>query len=373
MTVSGDRPSAGIKNEEHCFFYFGFTMSIEKVAKEAGVSNATVSYVINNKGGVSEETAQRVRQAIKKLNYIPRSSKKNAEAGGHTQQHTLIGLALTNTEATLYNNPFYSRLFHQLDSEIARRLGSTLLMKQSEMPNTKMNIEGCIFIGFGPTSPRELNVPFITVLGHNPIDQSLCADHIEPDNIRIGALAAKYLLEKGHRYVGFFHPHDKNHVATNLRKLGFFDILKNVTSVETECYEQVIYDRNRDGSGLLYEYEQLPDLQAFMKAFVELKKRPTALFIPSDSHMVIFQNAFHRHGIRPGRDIELIGCNNEVPLISSLDPRPATIDMNSPLMAKLAVDRLIYRMQHPQEQGDFIQIQTQPTLIEAGYGVVRQW
>ena len=45
--------------------------TLKDVAQEAGVSSATVSYILNGKRSISEETKARVMEAIKKLDYVP--------------------------------------------------------------------------------------------------------------------------------------------------------------------------------------------------------------------------------------------------------------------------------------------------------------
>ena len=56
-------------------------VTIEDVAREAMVSVATVSRVVNESGRVSEATARRVRQAIDKLGYVPNPSARNLRRG----------------------------------------------------------------------------------------------------------------------------------------------------------------------------------------------------------------------------------------------------------------------------------------------------
>ncbi len=52
-------------------------ISIREVAHEAGVSVTTVSYVLNNKGNISEETRQRVLQAAEELGYVPNAAARS--------------------------------------------------------------------------------------------------------------------------------------------------------------------------------------------------------------------------------------------------------------------------------------------------------
>lgn len=56
--------------------------TIKDVAKEAGVSIATVSNIMNNKASVSEETYQKVYEAIEKLDYKPNMLARNLKSNG---------------------------------------------------------------------------------------------------------------------------------------------------------------------------------------------------------------------------------------------------------------------------------------------------
>ncbi len=73
-------------------------ISIKDVAKEANVSIATVSRVINN-GSVSEQRKVRVLNAIKKLNYVPNNSARNLASVNNTKR---IKLLVPNIEQTCY-------------------------------------------------------------------------------------------------------------------------------------------------------------------------------------------------------------------------------------------------------------------------------
>lgn len=63
--------------------------TIKDVAREAGVTSATVSYVLNNTGRVSEATRQRVLEAARQLNYRPSITAQNLRSG----ESRIIGYA----------------------------------------------------------------------------------------------------------------------------------------------------------------------------------------------------------------------------------------------------------------------------------------
>lgn len=91
-------------------------VSIKDVAKEAGVSTTTVSYVLNRHPGetISAETTQRVLDAAKRLNYVP-----NLNARSLSSRHTnLIGVVIPQTEPGkefMFSNPFYGELLSAID------------------------------------------------------------------------------------------------------------------------------------------------------------------------------------------------------------------------------------------------------------------
>ena len=83
--------------------------TLKDVAQEAGVSSATVSYILNGKRSISEETKARVMEAIKKLDYVP-----DLNARGLTMRDSkLIGVVVPQTEPgerLMFQNSFYSEI-----------------------------------------------------------------------------------------------------------------------------------------------------------------------------------------------------------------------------------------------------------------------
>ncbi len=94
-------------------------VTIRDIALQAGVSVATVSYVINNKKGqsISEETAQRVWQFVNLLNYKPSIYAKNLRSAPKSK---LIAIYANSTDNTLYNSELFclmTKLIQSFDNE----------------------------------------------------------------------------------------------------------------------------------------------------------------------------------------------------------------------------------------------------------------
>ena len=101
--------------------------NIKDVAKQAGLSIATVSRVINGSGRVSEKNEHAVRDAVEKLNYKP-----NLIARGlATKRSNIIGLVIPNIL-----NPFFSELAQIID-EITSKHGYKILIFNSNNSKEK--------------------------------------------------------------------------------------------------------------------------------------------------------------------------------------------------------------------------------------------
>jgi DNA-binding LacI/PurR family transcriptional regulator len=70
------------------------------------------------------------------------------------------------------------------------------------------------------------------------------------------------------------------------------------------------------------------------------------VFIPVDRVTLRAYRQLEQHGINPGRDVQAVSCDNEQELLSLMDPRPDSIDLNRKAIAQLAVERLLWQMKH---------------------------
>ncbi|MCF7974969.1 MAG: hypothetical protein K9N55_14220, partial [Phycisphaerae bacterium] len=67
-------------------------------------------------------------------------------------------------------------------------------------------------------------------------------------------------------------------------------------------------------------------------------------------------------GIQPGRDLEIISCNNETSLLAGLAPRPISIDIQPETIGKKAVEQLRWRILHPDDESQ-ITIEVSPKFL----------
>src|SRR5438309_8949222 len=183
------------------------TITIEDVARAAGVSAMTVSRVVNGGRNVRESTRAAVLEAVDKLHYSPNTAARSLAAG----EATHIGLLYANPSAAYLSQFLIGAL------EAARKAGSHLVIESCESENADeqaevtrrfatSDVEGVILPP--PLSESQpilveleaMQIPVVTVAVGSPRESGL--------NVRIDDYAAamemtRYLLDLGHRDIGF--------------------------------------------------------------------------------------------------------------------------------------------------------------------------
>ncbi len=207
-------------------------VSIKDVAREAGVSTTTVSYVLNRKPSqtISAETTERIWQAVRKLNYVP-----NLNARSLTSQKTnLIGVVIPQTEPGkefMFANPFYGELLSAIEYT-ARRNGYHLLLSGPDPDQNysqiarNRSVDGIIIVGSYPdrniTELHQLSVPVVLVDTYikDPLFHTIGIDDRQG-----GLLATRYLIAHGHREIAFVSGSVSEQGVTQKRFLGYMDAL----------------------------------------------------------------------------------------------------------------------------------------------------
>lgn len=182
-------------------------VGIRDVAREAGVSVATVSRVLSAGGyPVSEETRRKVLASAKRLNFVP-----NDLARGLSQDRTnTIGVIVPNLA-----NLYYARLLLGVE-EAAAKHGISIIFCNTNHDVSKREsdirlllqkrVDGILICGSGTDYHSGMGplvntgAPFV-VLGRQ---DSLQHPAVHADNLRAGYVATRHLIEQGHRRIAFF-------------------------------------------------------------------------------------------------------------------------------------------------------------------------
>jgi len=342
-------------------------MSITKVARIAGVSHATVSRVINNRRGVAPKTIEQVRRAMREVNYTPRAPSlrrgpRTKEARGLRTGNVaflLFGLG----ESLIAQFPVLTHVLQEVQNALARE-GLNMILghvnDRGEMPPAVMvgEIDGAILHGHQPgRDSRTILEPFPAVWVMTA-PEDFWGDQVQPDNERIGQLAAQYFLDRGHRRLAFLNiqPH---HPAYETR-------LRMFSKKAAESVDASVAVVGPSGAEAPDIYEDVATLERrvrmMIRDFATLSPPATGLFVPSDILAPTVYKALTLEGLAPGRDVTILSCNNERSILSGLLPCPATIDINVRSIARRATRQLLWRITNPEE--DYrVRLLIKPTLV----------
>jgi LacI family transcriptional regulator, galactose operon repressor len=305
-------------------------ITIEDVARAAGVSAMTVSRVINKGRNVRESTRAAVLEAVEKLNYSPNTAARSLAAG----EAAHIGLLYANPSAA-YLAQFLIGALHA-----ARSAGVHLVIESCESEDADeqaevtrrfatSDVEGVVLPP--PLSESQpilaeleaMQIPVVTVAMGVPQKDSL--------NVRIDDHAAameitRYLLELGHRKFGFIRGHP-NHVASHDRFRGFCDaIVEAGLDPDDVAVEQGYFSYR---SGMIAGDRILSS-----------DEPPTAIFASNDDMAAATVSVAHRRGLNVPEDLSIVGFDDTA-LATSVWPELTTVKQPISAMAEAALELLI--------------------------------
>lgn len=303
------------------------------VAKAAGVSQTTVSRIVNGREGVSDDIRAKVEAAIEKLGYRPNLSARSLVT---SRTHT-IGVVLGDPR-----NSYYAELLHTISGELNRAGYRTLILSgradtTEDLARTlwETNVDGVILTTTLLPPDDEgrivsLGVPSVT-MGPGAAPAS---DSISPDNFEGGRIAARHLLGLGHRRIGVISG-PLGAASVNDRHRGFL--------LELEAAD-VAFDES------LLEVADLDYTRAFdaTTRLLRLGEPPTALFCHNDLVAFGALNAAKALGVAVPGDVSILGFDDVA--MSSWQAFDLTT-VRQPIldMAHGAVELLLSRLATPEQ------------------------
>jgi LacI family transcriptional regulator len=309
------------------------TVTVQDVARAAGVSAMTVSRVVNGGSNVRETTRQAVLEAISKLNYSPNSAARSLAAGEATQ----IGL--------LYSNPSAAYLSQFLIGALAaaRRAGCHLVLEACEGERADeqaeatrqfaaTSVEGVILpppLSEAAPVRAELEtagIPWVSVAMGLPPERSL---NVRIDDAAAAAAMTRHLLDLGHRNIGFIRG-NPNQTSSAERHRGFVEAIEAAgLDVKAMPVEQG-YFTFRSG---IVAAERLLDRE----------KMPTAIFASNDDMAAAAVGVAHRRGLHVPQDISIVGFD-DTSLATTMWPELTTVRQPIAAMAESALTLLLARL-----------------------------
>lgn len=337
--------------------------TIYDVAREAGVSTATVSRLINDVGVIRSETRQRVLKAIHDLGYIPklRAGKDVSEPIPATASRPPIAFLKTGEFGDRHQSPVTTKFIEEVRRK-AENLGlSFQVIEVPELTGTTPmrsligdDIQGVILrsSNIHEVSTEAVawldGLPAVQVLGENSGGR-LLLDHLTPDNLQVGVMAADYLLGLGCERLVFMANFSLNKVA--YERLSAFVFMAKQAGKEVDVYFQVSPDYQEELDHKLLGLQANCVLETRRPELIrrlasDQKGRSFGLFVPSDMLLSQLISQCEVLGLDIGKDIPAIGCNGEFRCFHGMMSPPATLDLRITDLAEQSLRRLLYRINH---------------------------
>ena len=303
------------------------------VAKLAGVSRTTVSFVLNNipDSNIPESTRQKVFDAAKQLNYHPNASGRRLASG----KSKMIGLVRLQSTEQVFNDAFLLQVLVGIE-QAASKWGFHVLLKHIDHEKsdgysqliTENHVDGIILSGPLQDDPELIKlhdegVPII-LLGQMANTNIPFVDV----NAVIGSkVAVDHLVACGHKRIAMITNANLDYSSAQQRKLGY---LNSLTEAKIPVDEELIREGDfTPASG----YEAMKDL-------LSLSPIPTAAFIASDVVAIGAIQAIKQAGLQIPQDIEIIGFD-DIPMAEFSDPPLSTIRLPAFDLGRVAGDQLI--------------------------------
>lgn len=309
-------------------------VTISDIAKEAHVSLATVSRVLNQSDTVKENTRSKVMTVAHKLGY---ETKPSAVSSSTKNGNGLIVINLPSL-----SNPFYDEIIKGARTSVVRH-GYALLINESHINYSTVD--------YFLSMLKQYNVSGLITLNHieEPICQMLadsiklvqCSEYTEGahlpyvsiDNTAAAKAAVEHLISTGHRRIALLNG-SLNYIYAQHRLSGYLSALEEAGIPIENNYIINLPDINPELA-----------LSATLQ-LLSLPSTPDAIFSVSDSFCAPILRACQLSGFRVPRDIAIVGFDN-LEITRHLMPSITTVNQPKTQLGFLAAEMLFEQLANP--------------------------
>lgn len=307
--------------------------TMRDVARVAGVSAKTVSRVFNDDPHVTQETRDRVRWAMQKLDYVPNLLARSFRAGADSA----VGLAFPDIA-----DPFFGAMTRSIEEDLFSRGMAAVVTALGKDPEReryvleallRRQISGLIVACVGTDQAYlarwQERTPIIFV---DRAPKGLPGIFVIEDDLDGARQTVRHLARHGHRRIAFLGV--STYVTTTQRRLkGYKSAIRENGLMESPDL-------------ICIPAESPDDAAAELVKRLDMPSPPTAVFsstIPCTMALVL---ALQRAG---RTDIALVGFG-DFPMAAALNPAVTVVDQDPAGLGRIAVERLIQRFKDPRAQ-----------------------
>ncbi|MCG5479994.1 substrate-binding domain-containing protein [Sinorhizobium alkalisoli] len=299
------------------------------VARLAGCSPATVSRVLNNNPKVDVKVRDRVVKAAAQLGYVPNGS---ARALRSTKTRT-VGAIIPTLDHAIYATMVNSLQARLSEKDVSVIINTSMYDIDIEFEQAKLlverGVESVVLVG-SVHRPETLAMLEQRNIAYVFTYTSLATDigaAIGFDNVKAGAMAARYLVDLGHTQLGMIAGITENNDRASARRDGFLGELKR----------QGLANDNITVTESAYKIEGGRDS---MRKLMTGPNPPSAVFCGSDIIAAGAIKYCHAEGIRVPEDVSVFGFDN-LEIAELTHPELTTIEVPARDMGTIAAEYLL--------------------------------
>lgn len=291
-------------------------LTLEDVAKQAGVSRSTVSRVVNEHPNVRTEVRNRVLQVIQNTGYHP-----HAAARTLASQHSwLLGLVLPHSVSFFFTDPYYPHLTkgiaqacNQYNYTLALFLVDTKEDEEKIFPRvSRKGLLDGVIVQSGHHGEqwiigRLVDAKIPLVIAGRPF-RSDNVSYIDIDNVNAAYNAVSHLVRLGRKRIGIITGPTNSTVGID-RKEG---------------YRKALVERDREVENSLIQEGDFTEAGGYYAMQRLLRAKPDAVFAASDIMAVGAMRAAHEAGLKIPDDVAFVGFD-DLPIATLSDIQLTTV------------------------------------------------
>lgn len=325
------------------------TLTIRDIARMAGVSTTAVSFVLNNRSGVSDATREKVQEIIRRTGFTPNVHTRRLNLGKSFTIHVVLrhysynlfnqfALETLSGIFKACNSLGYSIMFTFVDDDMnCEQLIDSVRSK---------DCDGVILNQVSDPSLISLlqreQIPFVCVDAHVKKDGSLPL--VEVDYYDAAYQATKYLIDHGHEKIGFIGPE----TPAELYVAEFGGYTAALKDNDLVCVPAWLSETTFSEESVQESIDKL----------LQQKNLPTAFLCAGDSFAVDIVRCVKARGLRIPEDISIMSLDDL--LVSQyLDPPLSSMTFDKELLGKLGM-QLLYNIMQGKEYKTVNLIKTTP-------------
>ncbi|MFF5026412.1 LacI family DNA-binding transcriptional regulator [Streptomyces collinus] len=307
--------------------------TLEAVAARAGVSRATVSRVVNGGDGVREPLAERVRQAVEELGYVPNQAARSLV----TKRHDAVAVVIAEPEARVFADPFFALQLRGISKELTAHDNQlVLLLTEGRADHTRVarylaggHVDGALVFSLHLDDPlpgliRKAGVP--TVFGGRPdwSDGGPGPVYVDSDNRGGAREAVRHLVGLGRTRIA--------HITGVLDQTSAVDRLDGYRDVMGDADPRLVVESDfTPGGG-----------ERAMRELLDRCPDVDAVFAANDLTALGALRVLREHGRRVPDDVAVIGFDDVLPVAEQAEPPLTTVRQDIEEMGRLMA-RLLLR------------------------------